>query len=363
LTADSATNGPSTEKIRLLTVVGARPQFIKAFPFSRAVRASSRFEEVLVHTGQHFEDNMSEVFFRELGIEAPRYHLDIHGGDHGDMTGRMLTALEKVIQAEKPHAVLVYGDTNSTLAGALAAAKLGVPVVHAEAGLRSYNRHMPEEVNRVVADQLSTVLLCPTSTAVRNLAREGIVDGVHRSGDLMYDATLLATPLAEKHATILKKLGLAPKSYGVATVQRAENTDDAAQLARIASFIAEEARKQPIVLPLHPRTRDAAKNAGIDFTKDGVRVIAPVGYLDMCALLHAANVVLTDSGGMQKEAYFHRVPCVTLRNETEWVETIANGWNRLWTVPGYHPRKPIAEYGDGNAAAEILGILERELAP
>jgi UDP-GlcNAc3NAcA epimerase len=205
------------------------------------------------------------------------------------------------------------------------------------------------------------VLLCPTSTAVQNLAREGIVEGVHRTGDLMYDATLLAAPLAEKHATILKRLGLAPKSYGVATVHRAENTDDAAQLARIASFIAEEARKQPIVLPLHPRTHDAAKKAGLDFAKAGVRVIDPIGYLDMCALLHAASVVLTDSGGMQKEAYFHRVPCVTLRDETEWVETIANGWNRLWTVPDFLPRKPIAEYGDGHAAEEILGILEDEL--
>jgi UDP-GlcNAc3NAcA epimerase len=358
-------NSPHTDgrddPIRLVSVVGARPQFIKAFPFSRAVRAHPRFEEILVHTGQHFDGNMSDIFFTELGISRPRYNLDIHGGNHGAMTGRMLAAIEDVLVAEKPDAVLVYGDTNSTLAGALAASKLGVPVVHAEAGLRSYNRRMPEEINRVVADQLSAVLLCPTSAAVHNLAREGIVAGVHRTGDLMYDAALLAMPLAESHATILKRLGLAPKSYGVATVHRAENTDDAVQLARIAAFLAEEARKQPIVLPLHPRTREAAKNAGVDFAKNGVRDIDPLGYLDMCALLHAANIVFTDSGGLQKEAYFHRVPCVTLRNETEWVETIANGWNRLWTVPDYRPRRPIEDYGDGHAADEILGILSTAL--
>ena len=358
-------NSPHTdgrdEVIRLVSVVGARPQFIKAFPFSRAVQAHPGFKEILVHTGQHFDTFMSDIFFTELAIPAPCYHFDIHGGGHGAMTGRMLAAIEEVLVAEKPDAVLVYGDTNSTLAGALAAAKLGIPLVHAEAGLRSFNRNMPEEINRIVADRLSSVLLCPTATAIENLAREGITQGVHKTGDLMNDATRLASALAEKHSDIVACLGLKSKAYGVATIHRAENTDDPEMLGRIASFIGAEARKEPIVLPLHPRTRDAAKNAGVDFAKNGVRVIDPVGYLDMCRLLQSANIVLTDSGGLQKEAYFHRVPCVTLRNETEWVETVACGWNRLWTVADYRPRREISEYGDGHAAEEILGILAAAL--
>jgi UDP-GlcNAc3NAcA epimerase len=338
-------------------VVGARPQFIKAFPFSRAMRSHPGFEEILVHTGQHFDPSMSDIFFSELEIPPPRYRFDIHGGSHGAMTGRMLAAIEDVLIAEKPDAVLVYGDTNSTLAGALAAAKLAIPLIHVEAGLRSFNRTMPEEINRVVADRLSSVLLCPTSIAIENLAREGIVQGVHKTGDLMNDATQLASELAKRHSDIVQRLGLEPRGYGVATIHRAENTDDAGMLGKIAAFIAAEAQKYPIVLPLHPRTRDAAKAAGIDFAQSGVRVIEPVGYLDMCRLLQSANIMLTDSGGLQKEAYFHRVPCVTLRNETEWVETVECGWNRLWTVPDYHPRRPILEYGDGHAAEEILGIL------
>jgi UDP-GlcNAc3NAcA epimerase len=338
-------------------VVGARPQFIKAFPFSRAMRSDPGFEEILIHTGQHFDASMSDIFFSELEIPPPRYRFDIHGGSHGAMTGRMLAAIEDVLIAEKPDAVLVYGDTNSTLAGALAAAKLAIPLIHVEAGLRSFNRTMPEEINRVVADRLSSVLLCPTSVAIENLAREGIVQGVHKTGDLMNDATQLASELAKKHSDIVQRLGLEPRGYGVATVHRAENTDDAGMLGKIGAFIAAEARKQPIVLPLHPRTRDAAKAAGIDFAQSGVRVIEPVGYLDMCRLLQSADIVLTDSGGLQKEAYFHRVPCVTLRNETEWVETVECGWNRLWTVPDYQPRREISEYGDGHAAEEILGIL------
>jgi UDP-GlcNAc3NAcA epimerase len=344
-------------------VVGARPQFIKAFPFSKAARAGPGFEEILVHTGQHFDANMSEIFFAELGISPPRYHFDIHGGSHGAMTGRMLEAIEEVLVAEKPDAVLVYGDTNSTLAGALAAAKLSIPVVHAEAGLRSFNRHMPEEINRIVADRLSSVLLCPTAAAVENLVREGITQGVHRTGDLMQDATLLATGLAAKHSNILARLGLEPHTYGVATVHRAENTDDPNTLARIAAFIAAEGQKQPMILPLHPRTREAAKAAGIDFASSGVVPIEPLGYLDMCRLMQSASIVLTDSGGLQKEAYFHRVPCVTMRSETEWVETVDCGWNRLWTVPDYRPRRPILEYGDGHAAEEILRILSDALRP
>lgn len=349
--------------IRLVSVVGARPQFIKAFPFSKAVRANPGFEEILVHTGQHYDSYMSDIFFAELAIPPPHYRLDIHGGSHGAMTGRMLAAIEDVLRAERPDAVVVFGDTNSTLAGALAAAKLAIPIVHVEAGLRSFNRSMPEEINRVVADRLSSVLLCPTSAAIENLAREGITAGVHKTGDLMSDATRLASGLAEKHSDILEQLGIAPHRYGVATIHRAENTDDPEKLRQIAAFLATQAQTQPIVLPLHPRTRDAARAAGIDFASNGISVIEPVGYLDMCRLLKSANVVLTDSGGLQKEAYFHRVPCVTLRNETEWVETIACGWNRLWAVADYRPRRDISEYGDGQAAEEILNILSVAFAP
>ncbi len=360
-------NSPHTDGrdgvIRLVSVVGARPQFIKAFPFSKAVRANPGFEEILVHTGQHYDSYMSDIFFAELAIPPPHYHLDIHGGSHGAMTGRMLAAIEDVLCAERPDAVVVFGDTNSTLAGALAAAKLAIPIVHVEAGLRSFNRSMPEEINRVVADRLSSVLLCPTSAAIENLAREGITEGVHKTGDLMSDATRLASGLAEKHSDILEQLGIAPHRYGVATIHRAENTDDPQRLRQIAAFLATQAQTQPIILPLHPRTRDAAKAAGIDFASNGVSVIEPVGFLDMCRLLKSANVVLTDSGGLQKEAYFHRVPCVTLRNETEWVETIACGWNRLWTVADYRPRRDISEYGDGHAAEEILTILSAAFAP
>jgi UDP-GlcNAc3NAcA epimerase len=348
---------------KIATVVGARPQFIKAFALSRAFAQAPDFEEILIHTGQHFDENMSEVFFSELQIPPPRYHFAIHGGSHGTMTARMLEEIEDVLLQEKPDAAVVYGDTNSTLAGALAAAKLHVPLIHIEAGLRSFDKRMPEEVNRVVADHLSDVLVCPTRTAIDNLAREGITRGVHPAGDLMYDAMRIATPLAERTSAILETLGLKPAAYGVATIHRAANTDDPAALARVLDFVAAEARKQPIVLPLHPRTLAAAGAAGLDPERPGVRVIAPVGYLDMCRLLHHASVVLTDSGGVQKEAYFHRVPCITLRDRTEWTETIAHGWNRLWLSDNYAERREIPDYGDGNAAGEIVGIIRAALAP
>jgi UDP-GlcNAc3NAcA epimerase len=351
----------TSNAIRLVSVVGARPQFVKAFPFSKAAREAGGLEEIMIHTGQHFDANMSDIFFRELGIAPPTYHFDIHGGAHGAMTARMLTAIEEVLLKEAPDAVLIYGDTNSTLAGALAAAKLHIPVVHVEAGLRSYNRAMPEEVNRVIADHLSAVLLCPTTTAIENLLKEGIRDGVHNVGDLMFDATVMATKLAEQHATVLKDLRLAPRSYGVATVHRAENTDDPENLTRVVRYLAEQAREHPIVLPLHPRTRAAAQAAGIDFAASNIRLLDPLGYLDMCQLVHGATVVFTDSGGLQKEAYFHRVPCVTLRSETEWVETVDNGWNRLWTVKDYKPRREIAEYGDGHSARKIVDVLRETL--
>ena len=342
--------------LKVLTIVGARPQFIKAAAVSRAIRETDGLSEVMVHTGQHFDPNMSDVFFDELDIPKPVHQLDIHGGGHGDMTGRMLIAIEPVLVAEKPDWVVVYGDTNSTLAGSLAASKLHIPVAHVEAGLRSFNRRMPEEINRLVTDHLSTLHLCPTTTAVANLAAEGVIQGVHHVGDVMYDATLFAIEKAERSSSLLSDLGLEPHGYALATVHRAENTDDPHQLRAVIEFLRERAQSHPVVLPLHPRTRQAASRMGVGL--NGLQVIGPVGYIDMAKLLHYAREVYTDSGGLQKEAYFHRVPCVTLRDETEWTETIAHGWNRLWRGPGYARRQEIGEYGDGRAAFKIAELLK-----
>jgi UDP-GlcNAc3NAcA epimerase len=299
------------------------------------------------------------VFFRELAIPAPAHHLGVHGGGHGEMTGRMLAALEPVMQAEAPEMVLVYGDTNSTLAGALAAAKLHLPVAHVEAGLRSFNRRMPEEINRVLTDHLSSLLFCPTSTAVENLEREGIARGVHKVGDVMYDATLFAGDRARQESGVLARLGLSEGRYALATVHRAENTESAAQLSRVVGYLRGQAEAMPIVLPLHPRTRQAAERFAVDL--DGLKVCPPVGYLDMARLLQGAALVLTDSGGVQKEAYFHRVPCITLREETEWVETVECGWNRLWGEERYRPRRTVEEYGDGRAGEAIVAALMQSL--
>jgi UDP-GlcNAc3NAcA epimerase len=347
---------------RLVTVVGARPQFVKAFPLSRELRLNDRFDEILVHTGQHFDWNMSDIFFAELGIESPRYNLNIHGGGHGAMTGCMLQAIEEILVAERPAGILVYGDTNSTLAGALAAAKCAIPVIHVEAGLRSHNRRMPEEVNRVVVDHLSSLLFCPTSRAVANLASEGITSGVHRVGDLMFDAAKIATPLARQHSGILGQLGLEEKGYGVATFHRQENLDDPDRVRAIVTYLREQSRRLPLVVPLHPRTRDVLEKASIDFRNDAITAIAPVGYLDMCRLIEAAATIFTDSGGLQREAYFHRVPCVTLRDETEWIETVDCGWNRLWICTEFGPRREIPELEKENAAEAIIHVLDQYLA-
>lgn len=341
--------------VRILTVVGARPQFIKAAAVSRAIRHTEGLSEIMVHTGQHFDADMSDVFFDELDIPAPAHRLAIHGGGHGEMTGRMMAALEPVVMAEKPDWVMVYGDTNSTLAGALVAAKLHIPVAHVEAGLRSFNRRMPEEVNRVVTDHVATLQLCPTVVAVENLANEGIRNGVHHVGDVMYDATLFAVKQAEGRSRIRAELGLKERGYAIATVHRAENTDDPARLSAVLSFLREQAAGLPLLLPLHPRTRQAVQRTGCSL--DGLMVIGPVGYLDMAQLLGGAAAVFTDSGGLQKEAYFHRVPCTTLRDETEWVETVTHGWNRLWQGPPHGGRRTITDYGDGRAAHAIAALL------
>jgi len=345
--------------IKLVTIVGARPQFIKAFPLSRALKHAGEFDEIVVHTGQHFDEAMSDVFFSELEMEEPRYRFSIRSHTHGAMTAEMLSAVEGVLIEERPRAAIVFGDTNSTLAGALAAAKLQIPLVHIEAGLRSFNRTMPEEINRVVTDHLSALLLCPTAQAIRNLSREGIEHGVHRTGDLMYDATLLATPVAERRCDVLTRFGLAEKNYSVATVHRAANTDDAQSLGAVMDYIAQAARERPVVLALHPRTRKALERFGIGAERPGVVVSGPLGYLDMTKLLHHAALVLTDSGGVQKEAYFHRVPCIILRDETEWTELVEAGWNRLWRGGDFRPRREIADYGQGRAAEEIAGLLGR----
>ena len=338
----------------ILTVVGARPQFIKAAPVSAALRQAG-LREIMVHTGQHFDTAMSARFFAELDLPAPTHQLDIHSLSHGAMTGRMLEAIETVIGRERPDWVLVYGDTNSTLAGALSAAKLHVATAHVEAGLRSFNRDMPEEVNRVLTDHVSALLFCPTATAVANLAREGITTGVHAVGDVMYDAARRTATRVDAAAGLAERLGLRTGGYGVATVHRSENTDVPQRFARILAWLETQARERPVVFPAHPRTRRLIDALG--WQPPGLALLAPLGYLEMAALLHHAAAVFTDSGGLQKEAYFHRVPCVTLREETEWVETIEAGWNRLWTGPDYRPRQEITDYGDGNAAGRIVGAL------
>jgi len=352
-------NGIRSKMRKILTVVGARPQFIKAAPVGRAL-ATAGLHEVLVHTGQHFDAMMSDVFFDELGMSKPHYNLEVNSLSHGAMTGRMLEKLEAVMLDEKPAAVLVYGDTNSTVAGALAAAKLHIRVAHVEAGLRSFNRRMPEELNRIVADHVSDLLFCPTATAVANLRNEGITTGVHAVGDVMFDTTLSIVNQARSRSRILADLGLLPKGYAVATLHRAENMDDPARFDRMVSWLEQAASTQPIVMPTHPRTSKLLDQRGISIR--GVRIIDPLGYLDMAWLAHNATIIFTDSGGLQKEAYFHRVPCVTLRDETEWVETIEAGWNRLWTTDQYaRERRDIADYGDGATSQKIAAILASEL--
>lgn len=341
---------------RVVTIVGARPQFIKAAPVSHALAAAQLVEEVLVHTGQHSDPEMSAVFFEDLRLPPPARTLGVSGGSHGEMTARMLVAIEGVLIEEQPALVLVYGDTNSTLAGALAAAKLHIPVAHVEAGLRSF-RSMPEEVNRVVADHVASLLFCPTATAMVNLAREGLGGRSRLVGDVMYDAALQAGERAAGRSALLERLGLDDGGYAVATVHRAENTDDGNALARVLAYLNDQ--DVPVVLPLHPRTRLAAQRLGLTFGT--VRCVPPLGYLDMTRLVRTAVCVLTDSGGLQKEAYFHRVPCVTMRSETEWVETLDAGWNRLWTVDEYAPRREIDDYGDGHAAEAIVTALVEHL--
>lgn len=354
--------------MRVVSIVGARPQFVKAAVVSRAVAASGFASERMIHTGQHFDANMSEVFFGELGIPAPAFNLGVGGGSHGQNTGRMLEAIERVLLEEKPDWVLVYGDTDSTLAGTLAAVKLHIPVAHVEAGLRSFNRRMPEEINRVLTDHASSLLLVPTDTAVVNLAAEGIVgDTVRVVGDVMYDATLVYGVEAERKGPLLDTLRVKAGAYVLATIHRPSNTDDESCLRGILAAFARS--RLPVVWPVHPRTRQRIASFGLTIP-DTVRACEPVGYLDMVLLEKRAALIATDSGGVQKEAFFHRVPCITVRKETEWVELVQLGVNRLvgedWDLladllaaepVAFAPRDTRQPYGRGDAARLIVDAL------
>jgi len=330
--------------MKIVTIVGARPQFIKAAPVSRAIQEYNDqkhracIEEIIVHTGQHYDENMSQVFFDELKIPEPIYNLGVGSGNHGKMTGAMLEKIEQVLLKEEPDMVLVYGDTNSTLAGALAAAKLHIPVGHVEAGLRSFNRRMPEEINRVLTDHVSLLLFCPTATAVSNLEREGIIKNVFKVGDVMFDSFLFCKELASRTSRILSEMRLKAKGYCLATVHREENTSDRKRLSGIFDAFKRLASQEcPFVVPLHPRTWKVLAEMGDRHSfGSAVRFLDPVSYLDMIQLEANAKVILTDSGGVQKEAYFAQVPCVTLRDETEWVELLEHGFNMLG---GHEPER------------------------
>ncbi len=372
---------------KIVTIVGARPQFIKAAAIRRAIqkmnRRKRRIQDILVHTGQHYDCRMDKVFFEELKLPKPDYHLGVGSGSHARQTGQMLERIEAVLKKERPDTVIVYGDTNSTLAGALAAAKLKIAVVHVEAGLRSYNSSTPEEINRLLTDHLSTFLFCPTDQAVRNLSEEGIKDGgaqvVRNVGDVMYDSILYYSELAQKKSSILNDLGLStPNSklrtpnYYLATLHRAENTDDPKRLRSILKALNELGRNTPVVVPLHPRTKKMMKGHHLFSEFKNIRFVEPVSYLDMLKLEKNAKAILTDSGGIQKEAYWLKVPCFTFREETEWVETVRSGWNVLVgtsvgrIIKGASRAKAQRRYfrgnkifGDGKASQKIIQILIR----
>jgi UDP-N-acetylglucosamine 2-epimerase len=386
---------PKDSFMKIVTIVGARPQFVKAGAVSRAVvelnKRGKRIREIWVHTGQHYDYLMNKVFFEELKLPNPDYHLGVGSGSHAKQTGLILERIEVVLQKEKPEVVMVYGDTNSTLAGALAAAKLKIPVAHVEAGLRSYNQNMPEEINRLLTDHLSTLLFCPTTQSVRNLLKEGIKDGetkvVKKVGDVMYDSILYYSKIAERKSSILKDLGLlTPNSvrairesplhrtpnYYLATLHRAENTDDPKKLKSIFGALNEIGEKTPVILPLHPRTKKMMKVYRLFSKFKDIRFIEPVSYLGMLQLEKNAKAILTDSGGVQKESYWFGVPCFTLREETEWVETIKSKWNSLVGTEAERIVKKVRHmevrgrylkrhglFGDGKAGEKIVRILMR----
>jgi len=361
--------------MKIATVIGARPQFIKAAMVSRAIEKESRLKEYIIHTGQHYDQNMNDVFFQTLNLKKPDWQLHCGGRTNpSKMLAEMMTGIEEALVSFRPDHVLVYGDTLSTLAGSLAASQLHIPVCHVEAGLRSYNKQMPEEINRLLTDHLSSMLFCPTRQAVINLSNEGITENVFYSGDVMYDAVLTFGLMAEEQSNILSTLGLQTKKFRLCTVHRAENTDDSERLQQIIFALIEIATPEcPVIFPVHPRTRIAINRYHLHkamMSNDYLRLIEPVSYMDMVMLEKNAITILTDSGGIQKEAYFYRTPCVTLRNETEWTETVDAGWNQIagyqtqniLTCVGKTPAKSdIDEYGDGHAADNIVSaMIKRE---
>lgn len=353
--------------MKIVTIIGARPQFIKAAPLSIEIRKS--FKEIIIHTGQHYDQSMSEIFFQELEISYPDYNLEVNQGNHGQQTGKMLIGIEEILVKEKPDIVLVYGDTNSTLAGALAASKLHIPIAHIEAGLRSFNRKMPEEINRILTDHISKYLFVPSKQSIKNLNNEGIDKGIFEVGDIMYDSVLLFKEKAKVKSSILSKLNLTNKDFHLLTIHRAENTSSPNNIQGIFDAISEI--ETLVIFPIHPRTKKFLSETNIKTPKNIIS-IDPLGYLDMLQLMEHSTYVLTDSGGMQKEAYYFKKPCITLRDETEWIETLAKGWNVLCgsnkdnILTGYeklsHCRDEdyLVLYGDGKTSEKIGSILRRE---
>jgi UDP-GlcNAc3NAcA epimerase len=353
--------------MKIITIIGARPQFIKAAPVSKAISGRGGIQEIIIHTGQHFDENMSNIFFEQMQIPTPTYNLNIHSLAHGAMTGRMLEGIEKILIEENPDQVMVYGDTNSTLAGALAASKLHIPVAHVEAGLRSFNMQMPEEINRILTDRISKLLFCPTPAAVNNLKAEGFENFESKmvlSGDVMYDAALMFAGKAVQPDHIEL-----PKEFLLTTVHRQENTDDLARLSRIIQALNELSETTPVIFPAHPRTKKLLHNAKLPQLSKNITIIPPAGYLQMLYLLKNCQMVITDSGGMQKEAYFFEKPCITLREETEWTELVESGYNKICgndqaliinAFDHFRRNRVIFKpglYGDGNAANKIAQAL------
>lgn len=359
----------------VVTIIGARPQFIKASAVSAALQATQGMKEIIVHTGQHYDANMSDVFFDELGIPRPAHNLDIHGGSHGAMTGRMLEGIEQLLLDIRPDVVLVYGDTNSTLAGALAASKLHIPVAHVEAGLRSFNMKMPEEINRILTDRVSDWLFAPTVEACEHLRREGVEPGrIHNVGDVMFDVALLHGGRVGPDGGCLARLDLVPGKYVLATVHRAENTDVPQRLDHIVTALVELAKTMSVVWPVHPRTRGIlSRSDRWAEIEQAITIIDPLSYLDMVQLEKFASLIATDSGGVQKEAFFYQVPCVTVRDETEWVELVEAGWNRLAPphsaadmLSTFHAAigskgRDVAPYGKGTSATIIAECLAQTI--
>lgn len=353
------------QQMKLITIIGARPQFIKAAAVSREIAKHKDIHEIIVHTGQHFDANMSEIFFEQMQIPKPNYNLEINSLNHGAMTGRMIEKIEEVLLKEQPDWVLIYGDTNSTIAGSLAAKKLHIKVAHVEAGLRSFNRNMPEEINRILTDKISDILFCPTDTAVQNLQNEGIgknsLASIVKCGDVMQDAAIFYSDLAQKPGLQLTD------RFILATIHRAENTDDPKRLTSIFNALAEISNEIPIILPLHPRTKMKIEN--LKFKIENLSIIEPIGYLEMIYLLQNCSLVMTDSGGLQKEAFFFEKPCVTLRDETEWLELVEHGFNEVVgadedkIISGYQKMSRIKNnyninlYGNGEASKKIIAEL------